>query len=67
MQAARDLLLSQAAQRDLKKLPRNIQKEIVCSHLPKIQANAEVGVPLVGVLKGERAYHFGHRPEYRIV
>jgi len=47
------LELLPAAERDLKKLPKNIQTEIVFTHLPKIQANPyEVAPPLRGSLTG---------------
>lgn len=60
--------LSKGADRDLKKLPLSVQRDIVFEHLPKIQVDPfGTGIPLVGVLKGERAYHFGRRPEYRII
>jgi mRNA-degrading endonuclease RelE of RelBE toxin-antitoxin system len=62
------LELSPAAGRDLRKLPRSVQEEIAFKHLPKIEgdpfSNSE---PLLGTLKGERSYHFGRKPEYRIV
>ena len=62
------LELSPQAKRDFKKLPKNIQQEILFTHLPAIQANPyEVGTPLRGALKGECSYHFGRKPEYRIV
>ncbi len=60
--------LSPAAKRDLKKLPIAIQKEIVFTHLPTIQDDPfSLSSPLVGALQGERAYHFGRKPEYRII
>jgi addiction module RelE/StbE family toxin len=63
-----ELELSPAAVRDLKSLPKNIQKEIVIKHLPMIRNNPiQAGRPLVGALHGERSYHFGRKPEYRIV
>jgi len=62
------LEISPAAKRDLKKMPGQVQKKIVFEHLPKIQdkpyLNSE---PLIGALKGERSYHFGRKPEYRII
>lgn len=62
------LELSPAAKRDLKKLPFDIQKSIVFKHLPAIVENPFLGSkPLLGALKGERAYHFGRKPEYRII
>jgi len=62
------LELSPAARRDLKRLPPKVQEEILFAHLPKIQERPfEAGKPLQGVLKGERSYHFGRKPEYRIV
>lgn len=63
-----ELTLSPAARRDLKKLPARIQKAIVFEHLPKIREGPYGrGLPLVGTLKGARAYHFGRHPEYRII
>jgi addiction module RelE/StbE family toxin len=63
-----ELELSPAAVRDLKSLPINIQKEIVIQHLPVIRNNPfQAGRPLVGALHGERSYHFGRKPEYRII
>ncbi len=63
-----DLELSPAAHRDLKSLPLGIQKEIVLSHLPAIQKNPYIaGKPLAGALHKERSYHFGRKPEYRII
>lgn len=62
------LELSPAAKRDLKKLPRAVQQEVVFTHLPAIAANPLViSTPLVGALTYARAYHFGRKPEYRIV
>lgn len=62
------LELSPAANRDLKRLPNNVQKEILFTHLPAIKKDPYgVGMPLWGDLKGERCYHFGRKPEYRIV
>ena len=63
-----ELDLSPAAMRDLKSLPLRTQKEIVENHLPIIRENPYlVGKPLVGVLHRERSYHFGRKPEYRII
>jgi len=60
--------LSPAARRDLKRLPLEIQRDIVFIHLPAIQGDPyKAGEPLRGVLKGERSYHFGRKPEYRII
>ena len=62
------LELSPAAYRDLKGLPLKIQKSIVLIHLPRIAEQPfEVSKPLFGSLQGERSYHFGRRPEYRII
>jgi len=62
------LEISPAAKRDLKKMPSPVRNKIVFEHLPKIQdepyLNSE---PLIGALKGERSYHFGRKPEYRII
>ena len=62
------LELSPAARRDLKRLPIEIQKEVIFKHLPAIQREPlKIGRPLAGVLKSERSYHFGRRPQYRII
>ena len=63
-----DLELSPAAKRDLKSLPRDIQKNIVLTHLPVIKDDPyRAGKPLAGALDKERSYHFGRKPEYRII
>lgn len=60
--------LSPAARRDLKRLPLSIQKEIVFQHLPEIARDPfSKTKPLIGTFKGERSYHFGRKPEYRII
>ena len=62
------LEISPAAKRDLKKLPNQVQKKIVFEHLPNIQKEPYFSSePLIGALKGERSYHFGRKPEYRII
>jgi len=62
------LELSPAAIRDLKSLPLKVQKEIVLCHLPEIKENPyKTGRPLIGTLHKERSYHFGRKPEYRII
>lgn len=62
------LELAPAAKRDLKKLPVDIQRKIVFHYLPLIQDEPyKMGQPLSGVLKGERSFHFGRKPEYRII
>jgi len=62
------LELSPAGRRDLKRLPREVQQKTAFEHLPAIQREPlKVGKPLAGVLKNERSYHFGRKPEYRIV
>ena len=63
-----DLELSPAAYRDLKALTEKIQREIVMVHLPIIEGKPyEAGRSLVGALRKERSYHFGRKPEYRII
>lgn len=63
-----ELALSPAAGRDLKSLPVRIQKEIVMDHLPVIREFPySAGKPPVGALHKERSYHFGRKPEYRII
>ena len=62
------LELAPAAKRDLKKLPPDIQKKIIFDYLPLIQVDPyKMGQPLAGVLKGGRSFHFGRKPEYRII
>ena len=62
------LEISPAAKRDLKRLPLSIQREIVFTHLPAIKNNpVSTSSPLVGAFKKERSYHFGRKPEYRII
>ncbi len=56
------LELSPAAKRDLKRLPLSVQKDIVFTHLPAIEADPlSTSTPLVGALKKERSYHFGRK------
>ena len=62
------LEISTAAKRDLKKLPNQVQKKFVFEHLPNIQKEPYFSSePLIGALKGEISYHFGRKPEYRII
>jgi mRNA-degrading endonuclease RelE of RelBE toxin-antitoxin system len=62
------LELAPAAKRDLKRWPLVIQPEIVNTHLPAIQSNPwSLSEPLSGTLKGERSYHLGRKPEYRLI
>jgi len=68
MPKAYKLELSPAAKRDLKRLPLSIQKDIVFKHLPDIAKYPfSKSKPLVGTFKGEHSYHFGRKPEYRII
>ena len=63
-----NLELSPSAKRDLKRLPYSIQKEIVFNHLPAIIKDPFTkSGPLLGTFKEARSYHFGRRPEYRII
>lgn len=63
-----EIELSTAARRDFRRLPRQVQDNLLNTHFPIIQASPhEVGGPLSGRLKGQRSYHFGHRPQYRII
>ncbi len=60
--------LSPAAKRDLKRLPLSIQKDIVFKYLPDIAKDPfSKSKPLIGTFKGECSYHFGRKPEYRII
>ncbi len=62
------LELSSSARRDLKSLPLRVQKDIALKHLTIIKERPyQAGKPLVGALYKERSYHFGRKPEYRIV
>jgi len=68
MPKAYHLELSPAAKKDFKRLPRSVQKDIVLKYLPEIAKDPFMKTkPLIGTLKGERSYHFGKRPEYRII
>ena len=63
-----EIVVAPAAQRDLKKLPAQVRHAVFNSHLPKIVAAPKsVGEPLHGELNGFWSYHFGHRPEYRVL
>ena len=65
---AYEMKLSTAAVRDIGQLPVRIQDAIEARHIPKIAANPyAVSFPLHGNLRGLRSYHFGRRPEYRMV
>ncbi len=62
------LELAPAARRDLKALPLKVQKEIVMNHPPIIrEIPYHTGKPLIAALHKERSYHFGRKPEYRII
>jgi len=62
------LELSPAAKRDLSRLPPPTQKDVVFKHLPELARDPfSKTTPLVGTFKGERSYHFGRKPEYRII
>jgi mRNA-degrading endonuclease RelE of RelBE toxin-antitoxin system len=62
------LEIAPAAERDLKRLPRSVRRDIVLEHLPEIAKDPfSKSKPLVGTLKGERSYSFGRKPEYRII
>jgi mRNA-degrading endonuclease RelE of RelBE toxin-antitoxin system len=62
------LEIAPAAKRDFKKLPPDVQKKVAFDYLPLIQIDPyKMGQPLAGVFKGERSFHFGRRPEYRII
>ena len=60
--------LTNSARRDLKSLPKSVQREIVTTHLLEL-ANSPYteGQPLHGEFSGYSSYHFGRRPEYRII
>ena len=62
------LEIAPAAKRDIKKLPPDFQKMIAFDYLPLIQVDPyKMGQPLAGVFKGERSFHFGRKPEYRVI
>ena len=68
MPEAHRLEVSPAAQRDLKRLPAAVRKTIVLDHLPAIAKDPFLkSTPLIGGRKSERSYHFGRKPEYRII
>jgi mRNA-degrading endonuclease RelE of RelBE toxin-antitoxin system len=63
-----ELEISPAAMRDLKSLPYQIQRDISLNHLPIIKDKPyQAGKPLAGTLHKDRSYHFGRKPEYRII
>ena len=62
------LEIAPAAKRDLKKLPVDVKNRIIFDFLPLIQSDPyKMGQPLAGVFKGERSFHLGRKPEYRII
>ncbi|MBW1791005.1 MAG: hypothetical protein JRJ14_01865 [Deltaproteobacteria bacterium] len=49
------LEIAPAAERDLKRLPRSVRRDIILEHLPEIARDPySKSKPLVGTLKGER-------------
>ena len=63
-----EVRLSTAAFRDIEQLPARVQDAIEARHIPKIATDPyAVSFPLRGNLRGLRFYHFGRRPEYRMV
>ncbi|MBI3950913.1 MAG: type II toxin-antitoxin system RelE/ParE family toxin [Acidobacteria bacterium] len=60
--------LAPAAERDIKKLPPPVRREVINVHLPRIANDPRWrGSPLHGEFVDYWSYHFGHRPEYRII
>ena len=60
--------LTNSARRDLKSLPKSIQREIVTTHLSNLAESPHTaGQPLHGEFSGYRSYHLGRQPEYRMV
>lgn len=63
-----EIRASRAVQRDLKRLPLALQREIQNIHLPKLKEDPFQGYALRGDLRGLRSYHLTHRgTAYRIV
>ncbi len=68
MQMDFKLEFTSAARRDFKKLPPNVRNAIERTHYPKIIADPfRQGESLRGDLAGVYSYHFGRKPEYRIL
>jgi mRNA-degrading endonuclease RelE of RelBE toxin-antitoxin system len=68
MQMDFKLEFTTAARRDFKKLPPNVRNAIEQTHCPKIKSDPfGQGEPLRGDLVGVYSYHFGRKPEYRIL
>ena len=62
------MVITQVAERDLRKLPRKVRCEFFDIHLLRIaDAPREVGTPLRGEFRGYWSYHFGRRPEYQVI
>jgi addiction module RelE/StbE family toxin len=66
-----DLKTTSAVRKDLKKLDPPVRQVIREEHLPRIQADPEIGEPLLHTFKGLWSYHFsqggvGYRIIYEI-
>ena len=60
--------LAPAAERDIKKRPPSVRRGTVEVHLPRIASDPlGQGPPLHGAFAHYWLYHFGRRPEYRII
>lgn len=63
-----DIKITLAVKKDLNKLDKPIRRVLREEHLPRIQANPEIGEPLLYTFKGLWSYYFSHGGVgYRIV
>ena len=62
------IVIAPAAERDLRRLSRRTRREFFDVHLLRIADEPRVvGTPLHGEFRGYWSYHFGRRPEYRVI
>lgn len=63
-----ELIVPNSVQKDLRKLPSQLQEELLFRHLPSIQANPHQAPFLKGKFRGMRKYALSFQgTEYRIV
>lgn len=57
-----------AVKKDIKALPKNVEKSIQYDYLPKLSENPFCGKPLTGELRGYLSYSLTYQgTEYRII
>ncbi len=63
-----DIKIIKAVGRDVKRLPKEVSREIEEKHFKRIRKNPFQAFELGYTFKGLRSYHFSHKgTEYRIV